>query len=124
LRRAPSPSMRFFLDRLSQEISLDGVTEMVRIFLEDAPARMAAIRRGLANGAHQTVRREAHALAGAASNVGLSRLREAAGALQVAVERSAVDDAAVETVAAALRDSLLLATAWADAHEGMATTGG
>jgi two-component system, sensor histidine kinase and response regulator len=107
-----------FLERLSQEISLDGVTEMVRIFLEDAPARMAAIRRGLANGANQTVRREAHALAGAAGNVGLSRLNAAAGALQIAVERSRMDDAAVEIVVAALRDSLPMATAWADAHEG------
>jgi signal transduction histidine kinase/DNA-binding response OmpR family regulator len=113
-----------FLDRLSKEISLDGVTEMVRIFLEDAPARMAAIRRGLASGANQAVRREAHALAGAASNVGLSRLGEAAGALQVAIERSGMDDAMVERVAAALRDSLSLATAWAEAHEGLATTGG
>jgi hypothetical protein len=112
-----------FLNRLGQEISPDGVTEMIHIFLEDAPARMAAIRRGMANGAIQTVRREAHALAGAASNVGLSRLAEAAGALQNAVERSAIDDAMIEPVAAALRDSLPLATAWAEALEGMATTG-
>jgi CheY-like chemotaxis protein len=113
-----------FLDRLGQEIGFDGVTEMVRIFLEDAPARMAAIRRGLATGANQTVRREAHALAGAASNVGLPRLGEAAFALQIAVERSGADEATVETVAAALRDSLPLATAWAEAHERLETTGG
>ena len=112
-----------FLDRLGREISVEGVTEMVRIFLEDAPPRMAAIRRGLANGANQTVRREAHALAGAASNVGLPRLSEAAGALQIAVERSRMDEAAVEAVDAALRDSLSLATAWAEAHEGVATAG-
>ena len=111
-----------FLHRLCQEISPDGVTEMLRIFLEDAPARMAAIRRSAANGASQTVRREAHALAGAASNVGLSRLSEAAGALQTAVERTRADEAIIETVAAALRDSLPLATAWAEAHEGMETT--
>ena len=113
-----------FLDRLGREIGFDGVTEMVRIFLEDAPARMAAIRRGMATGANQTVRREAHALAGAASNVGLPRLGEAAFALQIAVERSGVDEATVETVAAALRDSLPLATAWAEAHERLETTGG
>jgi HPt (histidine-containing phosphotransfer) domain-containing protein len=68
------------------------------------------------------VRREAHALAGAASNVGLPRLREAAGALQIAAERSGADDAAVETVAAALRDSMPLATAWAEAHERVETS--
>jgi HPt (histidine-containing phosphotransfer) domain-containing protein len=113
-----------FLDRLSQEIGFDGVTEMIRIFLEDAPARMAAIGRGVAAGAYQTVRREAHAMAGAASNVGLPRLAEAAGALQIAAERSRIDDTTVETVAAALRDSLPLATAWAEAHENLETTGG
>jgi hypothetical protein len=110
-----------FLHRLSQEIDIDGVTEMVRIFLEDAPARMVAIRRAVAAGANQTVRREAHALAGAASNVGLTRLSEAAGALQTAVEQAQVDAAIVETVAAALRDSLPLATTWAEAHEGLET---
>ena len=77
----------------------------------------------MTNGANQTVRREAHALAGAASNVGLSRLSEAAGALQFAVERSGVNDAMIETVAAALRDSLPLATNWAEAHEGLETSG-
>ena len=112
-----------FLHRLSQDIGTDGVAEMIHIFLEDAPGRMAAIRRGVTNGANQTVRREAHALAGAASNVGLSRLSEAAGALQFAVERSGVNDAMIETVAAALRDSLPLATNWAEAHEGLETSG-
>jgi two-component system, sensor histidine kinase and response regulator len=113
-----------FLDRLGEDIGFDGVTEMIGIFLEDAPARMAAIWRGLADGANQKVRREAHALAGAASNVGLPRLHDAAGALQFAVERSSVDEATVETVAAALRDSLPLATVWVAAHQGLETTGG
>ncbi len=112
-----------FLHRLSQEICEEGVTEMVRIFLEDAPVRMAAIRRGLVDGANQTVRREAHALAGAASNVGLPRLAAAAGSLQIAVERSGVDEAAVEAVAAALHDSLPLVTAWAEAHQRLEATG-
>jgi hypothetical protein len=111
-----------FLHRLSREIGPDGVGEMVRIFLEDSPARMAAIRRGLADGAIQTVRREAHSLGGAASNVGLPRLSKAAGALQAAVERSGLDEAAVEIVADALRDSVLLLTPWADAHTGMETS--
>jgi signal transduction histidine kinase/HPt (histidine-containing phosphotransfer) domain-containing protein/ActR/RegA family two-component response regulator len=112
-----------FLLRLSQEIGLDGVAEMVNIFLEDAPARMAAIRRGVANGASQTVRREAHALAGAASNVGLSRLSEAAGALQNAIERTAMDATDIEAVAAAFNDSLPLVAEWVAAHEGMEATG-
>jgi signal transduction histidine kinase/HPt (histidine-containing phosphotransfer) domain-containing protein/ActR/RegA family two-component response regulator len=112
-----------FLHQLSLEIGADGVAEMVRIFLEDAPAHMAAIRRGFADSATQTVRREAHALAGAAGNVGLPQLSEAAIALQRASERSGSDEAMIATVADALRDSLPLATAWAEAHEGLATSG-
>jgi hypothetical protein len=34
-----------------------------------------------------------------------------------------VDDASVETVAVALRDSLPLAILWAEAHEGLQNTG-
>ena len=40
----------------------------------------------MADGAIQTVRREAHALAGAARNVGLPRLADGAGALQKSSE--------------------------------------
>jgi signal transduction histidine kinase/CheY-like chemotaxis protein/HPt (histidine-containing phosphotransfer) domain-containing protein len=112
-----------FLNQLAGEISPEGVAEMVRVFLEDTPPRMVAIRRAMADGAIQTIRREAHAMAGAAGSVGLPRLHEAAAALQDASERAGPDDATIEAVAAALHDSLPLVTAWAEAHEGLATEG-
>ena len=106
-----------FLHQLGKEIGADGVVEMVGIFVEDAPAHMAAIRRGMADGAIQTVRRAAHALAGAASNVGLTQLTEAARALQHASERAGGPDAdAIEAVAAALHHAVPLANAWVEAH--------
>jgi signal transduction histidine kinase/HPt (histidine-containing phosphotransfer) domain-containing protein/FixJ family two-component response regulator len=106
-----------FLHQLAKEIGADGVAEMIGIFVEDAPAHIAAIRRGMAAGALQSVRREAHALAGAASNVGLTRLTEASRTLQHASERAGGPDAdAVEAVAAALHHAVPLAIAWAEAH--------
>lgn len=112
-----------FLRQLGHEIGPDGVVEMLHIFLEDAPTHMAAIRRAMADGAIQTVRRESHALAGAARTVGLTRLGKVAAALQKASEGSGPDNGAIETVADALRDSLPLAATWADAHEPVATSG-
>ena len=96
---------------------------MIRVFLQDAPARMVAIQRAAADGAAQIVRREAHALAGAAWNVGLARLGKTVGALQSLCERAEPDDASIEAVAIVLRDSSLLAAAWADQHETLATAG-
>ena len=107
-----------FLRQLADEIGPDGVAEMIGIFVEDAPAHIAAIQLGAANGAIQTVRREAHALAGSASNVGLADLTEASRALQHACERAGgIDAAAVAAVADALRAATPLAVAWAKAHE-------
>jgi CheY-like chemotaxis protein len=106
-----------FLDRLAEDIGADGVAEMLRVFQEDAPARMAAIRLAMANRAIQTIRLEAHALLGAARNVGLTKLGEAAAALQKTSEKSGADSACIEAFADTLRDSLAAAAAWAEAHQ-------
>jgi HPt (histidine-containing phosphotransfer) domain-containing protein len=107
-----------FLTGLAGDIGEDGVVEMLRIFLEDAPPHMEAITRALASGAIQTVRREAHALAGAARTVGLTRLGRLAAALQKASEGTGPAAEVVEALNEALRESLPLAAAWADAHDG------
>jgi HPt (histidine-containing phosphotransfer) domain-containing protein len=112
-----------FLLRLAADIGADGVVEMIGIFLEDAPLRMTAIHRAMAAGAIPTVRREAHALAGAAGNVGLNRLRQAAAALEHACEQAGPDAAAIERLAAMLRDGIPLLIGWAAAREGMAVDG-
>ena len=109
-----------FLDELIAGIGADGAAEVMRAFLEEGPERMAAIQRAMAEGRSHTVRREAHALAGAARNVGLIRLGEAAHALQKATEMTDRPDAAVAAVAALLADTIPLAGAWVRAHDDLA----
>ena len=106
-----------FLAQLAEEIGPDGAAEVIHAFLEDAPGRVAAIQRAMADGAILTIRREAHALAGAARNVGLTPLGEAAYALQKASEGAGPDAAAVDALAGLLRDVIPAATAWAKARD-------
>jgi signal transduction histidine kinase/CheY-like chemotaxis protein len=112
-----------FLAQLAEDISEEGVVEMLRIFLEDAPVHMAAIRRAMADGRVQVLRREAHALAGAARTVGLRRLGGRAAALQLASEGTGPGQTLVEAVAMTLHDSLPAAAAWADSHDNVAVGG-
>ena len=104
-----------FLHQLGLDIGEDGVAEVMSAFLEEGPDRLAAIERAMAGRAIQTVRREAHALAGAARNVGLTRLGEAAYKLQKASEGAGPDPRAVAELGALLRDTLPLAIPWAQA---------
>ena len=108
-----------FLKQLSKEIGADGSIEVLRVFLEEGPLRGARIQSAWEKGAIQTIRREAHALAGAARNVGLTCLGEEAYALQKAAERPLLDPAAVESVLALLHDSLPLALEWVEEHEAL-----
>jgi CheY-like chemotaxis protein len=112
-----------FLDRLAHDIGPDGVAEMVRVFLDDAPARMMAIQSAMADGDIRAVQRAAHALAGAACNVGLTRLANAASALQKSSDGGGPDDTSIRILAALFRDSIPLAAGWAEAHEGLAVLG-
>jgi CheY-like chemotaxis protein/HPt (histidine-containing phosphotransfer) domain-containing protein len=105
-----------FLGQLCEEIGTDGVIQMIRIFLEDAPLYLLAIRRAAAEGAVQIVRREAHGLAGAARAVGLARLASVTEALHRSCEWSGPGKEETETVATTLRDSLPLVANWADAR--------
>ena len=83
-----------FLAELMDAIGEDGTDEVLRMFQEDAPERMAAIAAALSAGSVPGIRREAHALAGAARNVGLARLGDAAYALQLTTESPAGGDLA------------------------------
>jgi HPt (histidine-containing phosphotransfer) domain-containing protein len=69
------------------------------------------------DGAIQGVRREAHALAGAARNVGFLRLGEAAYALQKSCEGSGHDRSAVEALEALFDETVPLADAWVRQRE-------
>ncbi len=108
-----------FLRRLGDEIGDDGIAEVIEAFLEEGPDRVKEIGRAMAIGAIQTVRREAHALAGAARNIGLTRLGETAYALQLACEGAGPEPAAVEALSVILADTLPLVAAWTRAREAM-----
>ena len=57
--------------------------KMVRLFLEDCPARMRAMRRAIAAGDGEALREPAHALQGAATNFAAAPVVEAARQLEL-----------------------------------------
>jgi HPt (histidine-containing phosphotransfer) domain-containing protein len=57
--------------------------KMVRLFLEDCPARMRAMRRAIAAGDGEALREPAHALRGAAANFAAAPVVEAAHQLEL-----------------------------------------
>ena len=109
-----------FLRQLVEDISVEGAVEVIQVFLEEGPVRMEAIQNAMAASALTVVRRESHALAGAARNIGLTRLGEAAYAIQKATEQSGPDARSIAALALLLDRTLPLAIAWAQAQEAMA----
>ncbi len=102
-----------FLRQLGEEIGADGALDAMEMFLEDAPDRLAAMRRALNAGANGALRREAHALAGAARNVGLTRLGEGAYGLQKALESARdPEPGGIERLFQLLADSTARAMEW------------
>jgi HPt (histidine-containing phosphotransfer) domain-containing protein len=57
--------------------------KMVRLFLEDSPARLRAMRRAIAAGDGEALREPAHALQGAAANFAAAPVVEAAHRLEL-----------------------------------------
>ena len=101
-----------FLSELVGAIGLDAVREAMGLFREEATTRMAAIHRALVAGAVPTLRREAHALTGAALAVGLVGLGEAARALQRLTETTEPDAHVVQTLADLLDRTLTEVSLW------------
>jgi len=102
-----------FMRRLGEEIGPDGALDAMEMFLEDAPERRAAMRRALDAGASRALHREAHALAGAARNVGLVRLGDSAFGLQKTLETASdPDPAEIDQLFQLLADSTALAMEW------------
>jgi len=106
-----------FLEQLANDIGPDSTSEVMRAFLEEGPERLNAIRHAIAEGAIQLVRREAHALTGAARNLGLTRIGMAASTLQEMSERDVPDAVCFRSLCDAFRETLPLAADWATAHE-------
>jgi CheY-like chemotaxis protein len=77
----PAFDERVFHARLGDNARL--FTKMVRLFLEDCPARMRAMRRAIAAGDGEALREPAHALRGAAANFAAAPVVEAAQRLEI-----------------------------------------
>ena len=72
----------------------DVLTELIDLFLDDAPARIAAVRNATRGGDAGALRRAAHALKGSAANQGAVRLATISADLEHVGQRGTVDGAA------------------------------
>ncbi len=65
------------LRELQQPDGPDVLTELINLFLDDTPKRLAALRDDVCGGdAHQATARAAHALKGSAGNIGAAPFAE------------------------------------------------
>ena len=72
------------LRSLQEEGDPDLLTELVEVFEEDAPPRLAAIREATERGDAPTVERAAHTLKGSSGNLGATKMSETARLLEEA----------------------------------------
>jgi HPt (histidine-containing phosphotransfer) domain-containing protein len=101
------------LDRLREWGGDKLVTQMIKLFLANTPARMDQIRAGSSGGDVQEAERGAHSLKSSAANLGAHALRD----LAAEIERVAGggDQDRVNQLLPAIE------TAFADAHEALET---
>jgi len=79
------------LQRLSGDATL--LNEIIRVFLDDCPTQLTAIKNAVAQRNPAAVRATAHALVGAAANMAAVRLAEAARVLERLGNESRMDAA-------------------------------
>lgn len=66
------------------------LTQMIQLFLESTPERLAQIREGLERGDRELLERGAHSLKSSAANLGAERLRGLASAMEERAHRGEV----------------------------------
>jgi two-component system sensor histidine kinase/response regulator len=76
------------LRELTDKSNQDGFSVIASAFLEDGPERLAALEQALANHDAKTVRWEAHALKGAAANVGATTLSSMCQEMEFAADEA------------------------------------
>lgn len=96
--------MNTILDGLAQVLGADAVSEIVGMFAKTASATMDGLARAARTESRAVLAREAHAMAGSASCVGLTELASALRAFENALNAGPVDDPAERV--AALRELL------------------
>ncbi len=109
-----TPAPVFDLDAAMRIVGGDGalLKEVIKVFLDDVPKRIANMKDALIAGNTSTAERCAHSIKGASGNVGGERLRQMAYHLETAcrdndVKQAATLTAELETELAALRTELL-----------------
>ena len=86
------------LDALSDDIEAETVVEILVRFFDDATQRVVAIHSALSSDDSDRIRREAHAIKGAAASMGLVAIHHAALALEDAAKVSAEPGRAITTL--------------------------
>jgi signal transduction histidine kinase/FixJ family two-component response regulator len=96
----------------------DLTADVVRVFLDDCPARLAAIHAAVSSRDAEAVRMSAHAFKGAAGNLGASAVVDAARALERAGADRALDGIGEMWTRLEREASLVVArlTPWSHAH--------
>ncbi|MGH7875570.1 MAG: Hpt domain-containing protein [Candidatus Binatia bacterium] len=95
------------LDRIEKEIidkakdwiddyGEDFLVELIDVYLDDAPLRLAQLRQALDGGDAETVSREAHTLKSSSANVGAMTLSALAQQVELAGRNGRTDSVAVE----------------------------
>ena len=79
---ALDPNVLEELRELNQEGEPDVVSEVLRLFLDDAPEKLDAIADAITRGDVEALRRAAHGLKGAAGAIGAFPFQEACRALE------------------------------------------
>ena len=68
------------------------LVDLIRMFLDDGPAKVAAVTAGLAAGDFDRVERAAHSLKGSSGNLGARLLQHACEQMQVATRYHRLDE--------------------------------
>lgn len=82
--RQSSDAAAFDLDAALERLGGDEeiLSEMVRVYLDDAPVLLARMQEAIAKGDAHTLERSAHSLKGAAAAIGAERVRALASELE------------------------------------------
>lgn len=94
-----------FSDDGDPELLLD----LIQMFLEDGPAKVAAVQAGLANGDFDQAERAAHSLKGSSGNLGAQHLQNVCEEMQLATRQHQLEES--RRLATQLRDRFVEAEA-------------
>jgi len=94
---APQPGNKALFDESALSMRVGGdhglMCEVIRVFLEDSPSRLAAINAAVEARDAEAIRTSAHAFKGAAGNLGANGLFEAAAVLERIGQEGRIDAA-------------------------------